>query len=46
MDYTNNEKNEKSFVCEVCDFKCSYKSNYVKHLTTDKHKKAENNSKT
>ncbi len=25
------------FVCEPCDFKCSKKSNYVKHLSTAKH---------
>ena len=25
------------FICEPCDFKCSKKSNYVKHLSTAKH---------
>ena len=25
------------FICESCDFKCSKKSNYKKHLSTSKH---------
>ena len=32
-----NAENAEIFVCEKCDFKCSKKSNYVKHLTTRKH---------
>ena len=36
---TKNEQNEPDiFVCEKCDYKCFKKSNYDKHLATDKHK--------
>ena len=31
-------KNAEKFYCEICDFKCCKKSNYVKHLRTLKHK--------
>jgi hypothetical protein len=31
-------KNADIFVCKFCDFKCSKKSNYDKHLSTRKHK--------
>ena len=31
-------KNAKQFHCENCDFRCSKKSNYMKHLSTRKHK--------
>jgi hypothetical protein len=30
-------KNAEKFTCEDCDFKCSKKSNFNKHLSTDKH---------
>ena len=32
------QKNALEFICELCNFKCSKKSNYDKHLTTRKHK--------
>jgi hypothetical protein len=32
-----NAENSLKFICENCDFKCSKKSNYDKHLTTQKH---------
>ena len=35
-------KNAEIFYCEKCDFKCSKKSNYNKHLTTAKHKMKQN----
>ena len=36
---TKNEQNEPDiFVCEKCDYKCFKKSNYERHLATDKHK--------
>ena len=36
---TKNEQNEPDiFVCEKCDYKCFKKSNYDRHLATDKHK--------
>jgi len=30
------------FSCELCDFKCCKRSDYTKHLATDKHKKRQN----
>ena len=32
-----NAENAANFLCEKCDFKCSKKSNYLKHLVTRKH---------
>ncbi len=32
------QKNADKFVCDICDFKCSKHSNYLKHLSTRKHK--------
>ena len=32
-----NEKNEKNFICSKCDFKCSYLSDWSRHLVTRKH---------
>ncbi len=32
-----NAENALKYICENCDFKCSKKSNYDKHLTTQKH---------
>ena len=32
----------KEYYCECCDYKCSNKTNYEKHLTTAKHKKQQN----
>ena len=38
-----NEQNEQNiFYCELCDYKCSKKSNFNRHLLTGKHKKLEN----
>ncbi len=34
----NGKKNECFYECVICDFKCSYKSNYEAHLSTQKHK--------
>ena len=34
-----NEKNENTLYCEICDFKCRYKSDYDRHLLTAKHQK-------
>jgi hypothetical protein len=31
-------KNAEFFFCEICDFKCSKKSNWNKHISTQKHK--------
>jgi len=38
------EKTTELFACENCDFKCSKKSNYNKHLSTVKHKMAINDN--
>ena len=35
-------KNAKIYICEDCDFTCSKKSEYNRHLMTAKHKKATN----
>ena len=37
MENAKNAKNAKNFVCEECDFVCFKKSNYEKHLNTQKH---------
>ena len=34
----NCKKIEYSYECKLCNFKCSYKSNYDTHLSTRKHK--------
>ena len=34
---STNEKNEKIFACSKCDFKCSYLSDWRRHLATRKH---------
>ena len=44
MVYNDGQKVSKStpnFICNICDYKCFYNSNYKKHLLTKKHKKAE-----
>ena len=38
-------KNAENFICEKCNFICSKKSNYNKHLSTAKHKKITNDNK-
>lgn len=37
------EKNEKLFVCEVCDYKCCVKFSYDRHLLSAKHQKMAQN---
>jgi hypothetical protein len=41
-----NEKNENKFICENCDFKCRWKCDWNRHLTTAKHIQETNRSKT
>ena len=41
-----NEKNENVWHCVDCDFKCSYKSDYNRHLRTVKHKYNKNTTNT
>lgn len=38
----NAENNENLYICSICDFSCSKKSNYTKHLATRKHHKMQN----
>ena len=38
MDTIKKPKNSENLICEICDFKCSKKSNYDKHIATPKHK--------
>ena len=38
-------KNEKIYNCNFCNFNTSKKTDYVRHLGTDKHKKQQNDSK-
>jgi len=39
------EKNECFFICKSCDFKCSYKSDWTRHLSTGKHVLSHNGMK-
>ena len=44
-DSTNDsKKNAKIYECNLCDFRCSKKSNFFNHLNTRKHKTARNDS--
>jgi hypothetical protein len=38
-------KSSKCFCCHICDYNTTKKSQYERHLATDKHKKMENDSK-
>jgi hypothetical protein len=38
-------KNEEEYYCNICDFKCSYLSDFKRHKTTAKHKKLTNTDK-
>jgi len=42
LDTKNAPKSAKKYWCEICDVKCSKKSDLLRHNSTDKHKKAEN----
>ena len=37
MEINKNEKNEQSFVCAKCDYKCCYLSDWCRHVNTRKH---------
>ena len=37
MENEENEENEQNFKCMCCDFKCSYLSDWNRHITTRKH---------
>ena len=38
LDTKNEQKRATNFYCEKCNYKCSRKSNYDRHISTDKHK--------
>ena len=42
MEIKKMPKNAEIFICKKCDFKCSKKSNYEKHLATAKHLRKQN----
>jgi hypothetical protein len=37
MDNKNSPKTRQKFFCQICDYSCSKKSDYIKHLQTIKH---------
>ena len=39
MEKEQDQQYTKYYICDICDFKCSKKSNYEKHLLTSKHQK-------
>ena len=43
--YKKNEKKRQKYECKFCDFHTSKKTDYVRHLSTDKHKNVENDTK-
>jgi hypothetical protein len=45
MEIEENEKNECLYVCQLCDYKCSYLSDWSRHLTTRKHLVSHNGNK-
>ena len=45
MTNAENAENAKHFICDLCNFKCSKNSNYIKHLSTDKHNRLMNPNK-
>jgi len=44
MDSIKNEKKRKNYCCKKCDFNTCKKTDYSRHITTDKHKQKENDS--
>ena len=45
MDMQKSPKVAKKIVCEYCNYSTCKKTDYIKHLSTDKHQKKENGSK-
>jgi hypothetical protein len=45
MDNKLSQKGAKQYYCETCDYECFKKSNWIRHLTTDKHKLIINDNK-
>ena len=44
-DSIKSSESSKYFQCDLCDYNTCRKSQYVRHLGTDKHQKTENGSK-
>ena len=42
---TKNDKKRQKYCCKLCDFISCKKTDYIRHTSTDKHKKHENDSK-
>jgi len=42
---TKQEQNKRNYICENCNFNCSYKSEFERHLNTAKHIKIMNGNK-
>ena len=42
MDSIKNDKKRKQYCCKICDFNTYKKTDYSRHITTDKHKQKEN----
>ena len=42
MENEKNEKNEHIYMCNVCDYKCSYLSDWNRHIMTRKHLVSQN----
>ena len=45
MAILNDKKNDKKYICEICNFKSSKKTDYNRHILTAKHKKLVNDDK-
>jgi hypothetical protein len=45
LEIKKHKKNIPKFVCELCDFKCCLKSDWVRHISRDKHIFNENGNK-
>jgi hypothetical protein len=39
LDTKNEQKTSTIFWCKKCDYKCSRKSNFIRHVSTDKHRR-------
>ena len=42
MTNIENAENAEQYTCKICNFKCSKNSNYIKHISTDKHERLTN----
>ena len=42
MEIADHQKSQRKFICKLCEYNCSKKSDYSKHLLTRKHKNGNN----